>query len=80
MGNLKYNTNEPMYETETDLQRTNCGCQEMVREDGLGVWGQQMKAITYRIDKVLLPSTGSYIQHPEITIMEKNIKKNTVYI
>lgn len=33
-------------------RENNCGCQERVRgRMDLGVWGQQMKAITYRKDK-----------------------------
>ena len=28
-------------------------------------------------NKVLLYSTGNYIQYPVITVMEKNMKKNT---
>ena len=43
MWNLKYDTNERIYETETDSQikRTTCGYQGGVGQgrDGLGVWG-----------------------------------------
>ena len=41
MWNLNYDTNEPMYERETELQiqRTNCGCQERVREGWTGSLG-----------------------------------------
>ena len=43
MWNLKYDTNEPIYETETDSQtrRQTCGCQGgWVRgRDGVGGWG-----------------------------------------
>ena len=46
MWNLKYGTNEHIYNTETDsqTQRTDCGCQggEGKEWDGQGAWGCQM--------------------------------------
>ena len=44
MWNLKYDTNELIYETETDRHREQtCGCQgEGLGRDGVGGWGQQM--------------------------------------
>ena len=42
MWNPKYDTNEPIYETETDRHREQiCGFQggEGWERDGLGVWG-----------------------------------------
>ena len=43
MWNLKFNTNEPIYETETksETQKTDCGCQggEGVREGWTGSLG-----------------------------------------
>ena len=44
MWHLKYGTNEPIYETETDRHREQtCGCQgEGLGRDGVGGWGQQM--------------------------------------
>jgi len=44
MWNLRYDTNEPVYETETESQ-TCWG------RDGEGGWGWQMYAFVYRIDK-----------------------------
>ena len=40
MWNLKYDTNELIYETETDSQtlRTACSGQERIKKDRLGVW------------------------------------------
>ena len=41
MWNLKYDTNEVIYETETDSQREQtCGCQSRgwLGRDGMGVW------------------------------------------
>ena len=47
MWNLKYDTNEPVCETETDSQTQGadfCSCQEgQVGKDGLGVWDYQMQ-------------------------------------
>ena len=54
MWNLNYDTNEPIYRTETDseTQRTDCGCQgeEEKEWDGLGVWSQQIQTITFIMD------------------------------
>ena len=54
MWNLKYDTNELIYETETDsqTQRTYLWLprgREWGR-DGVGVWGEQMQTITYRME------------------------------
>ena len=72
--NLKYGTNEPIYlQTETDSQTYRMDLwlprRRWVGEEGLGVWGQQMQTIIYREwinNKVLLYSTGNYIQYPVI--------------
>lgn len=39
-----------------------------IGRDGLGVWAQQMQTLTCRMDKhrVLLFSTGNYVQYPEL--------------
>ena len=50
----KYDTNEHIYETETNSQtwktdlRLSRGCWG---RDELGVWGSQMQTIIYRMDK-----------------------------
>ena len=67
MWNLKYGTNELIYKTEKDSQtqkEQTCGCQggERWGRDRLGVWGQQMQAITYRMDE----QQGLTIQHREL--------------
>ena len=53
MWNLKYGTTESPYKTETDsqTQRTDLSCQGEGRWEGLGVWGQQMQTITFRLDE-----------------------------
>ena len=63
MWNLKYDTNKPIYKTETDSvlqiesREQTCGCQgrEGRKWDGWGVWGWQMQTITFRIDKQEFP-------------------------
>ena len=71
MWNLKYHTNEHIYETNSLRQREQtCGCQ------GGGCGGRmdweseisRCKLLTYivQINKVLLHSTGNYIQYPVI--------------
>ena len=55
MWSLKYNTNEHIYETETDSQTENrlvIATGEGARgRKGLGIWGWQMQTIMYRMDK-----------------------------
>ena len=51
MWNLKYDTNEHIYETEQ-----NCGCQAVQAGNRLGVWDSQMQTIIYRMDKKLDPT------------------------
>ena len=80
MWNMKYGTNEPIYKTaDSEMQRRLVVAKEGVgrERDGLGVWGWQMQTITFRIDK-----QGPTVQHNLLgkTIMEKNIKKECMYV
>ena len=64
MWNLKYDTNEPIYETETESGTQTGGCQgggdwERV---GVRVWDQQMQTMIYRMDK----QQGPTVQHREL--------------
>ena len=66
MWNLKYGTNKPIYKTEIDSQTQRAdlwlptgGGRE---RDGLGVWGWQIQAITFRMDK----PQGPNVQHREL--------------
>ena len=65
MRNLKCGTNELIYNIETDsqAQRTDFWLPQEEEEewDGQGVWGQQMKTITFRMDKQQDPT----VQHRE---------------
>ena len=54
MWDLKYDTNNLICETETDsqTQRTDMIIKgERVIWDELGIWGQQMQTIIYKMDK-----------------------------
>ena len=65
MLNLKYDTNELIYETDSQIQRTDLWLPEGrggVGGDGLGVSDQKMKTIMYRIDK----QQGPTRQHREL--------------
>ena len=52
MWKLKYNTNEPIYKTETDsqTQRTDLWLPRG-KGEGRGVVGEQMQTITFRMNK-----------------------------
>ena len=66
MWNLKYDTNEFIYETETDsqTQRTDLWLQEggAVGEGCIGIWGQQMHTSIYRMEK----QQGPTVEHREL--------------
>ena len=83
MQNLKYDTNELIWKTETDSPtlRTDLWVPRGREiEEGLGVWGEQRQTVLYRIkSKVLLDSMGNYLRCPVInhnTRKEKNMNKN----
>ena len=64
--NLKYDTNELIYKTETDsqIQKTNLWLPKGEGEgrDKLGVWDQQIQTTIYKIDK----QQGPTVQHGEL--------------
>ena len=67
MWNLKYDTNEHIYETKADsqIQRTYLWLpkwREGWGRDGLGVWDQQMQTTIYRMGK----QQGPTVQHREL--------------
>ena len=64
MWNLKYDTNNLIYETESQTQRTDVAAKRegKWRRDGLGVWDQQMQIIIYRTDE----QQGPTVQHREL--------------
>ena len=71
MRNLKYDTNEFIYETETDAQTQRPGSwlpRWVGGRDELGGWGQQIQAVIYRMDNQKGP-TG---QHEDLYSMPCN--------
>ena len=64
MWTLKYDTNELIYVTETDSERTDLWVPSG-EGDRLGVTGEQMQTRKYRTDThhVLLCSTGDYVHY-----------------
>ena len=66
MWNLKYDTNELIYETETDseTQKTNLWLPKGKGDgrDKLGVWDQQIYTVVNKIDK----QQGPTVQHREL--------------
>ena len=69
MLNLKHDTNELIYETETEswTQRTDLHLlrgRECWGRNGLEIWNQKMQAIVQRMDRQL----GSIVQHGELCL------------
>ena len=67
MWNLKYDTNELIYKTETnsiDMENrlTVAKMEKGWGRDGLGVWGQQMQTIIYLMGK----QQGPTVQYGEL--------------
>ena len=62
MWNLKYDTNEHIHETKTDLQRLPGGLGE-ARTGRLGLTVCRLFYIGWINNKVLLYTTGNYIQY-----------------
>ena len=87
MWNLKYDTNECIYETETDseIQRTDLwlprgreGGGGMDWEFGISRW--KLLYIGWINNKVLLYCTGNYIQYPVISHNGKEYEKVCIYV
>ena len=85
MWNLKYDTNEPIYKTEIDSQTE----QTVVAKGEGGGGGRDREFVVSRCqllhiewinNKVLLYSTGNYIQYSEINHNGKEYKKECIYM
>ena len=82
----KYDTNEPIYKTETDSQTENRFVFAKQRGSGGGVdyeFGISRCKLLYEAwinKKVLLYSTGIYIRYPVINHNGKEYKKECIYI
>ena len=85
MWNLKYDTNELIYKTETDsqTQRTDLWLPRGAGGGGVdwefGISRCKLLYIQW-INKVLLYSTGNYIQYPAINHNGKEYEKECIYI
>ena len=87
MWNLKYDTNELIYETEIDsqTQRTDLWLPSgRVYGGGMdwefGVSRCKLLYIEWVNNKVLLYSTGNYIQYPMINHNGKEYEKEYIYV
>ena len=87
MWNLKYNTNEPIYETETDsqIQRTDlwlprAGGSRGGKEWEFGISRCKLLYVEWINNKVLLYSTRNYIQYPVINHSGKEYEKEYIYV
>ena len=80
--NLKYDTNEPIYETETDSQTQRTDLWLPTGRVGEGMeweFGISRCKLLYKElinNKVLLYSTGNYIQYPVINHNGREYEKN----
>ena len=75
MWNLKYDINELIYKTEIDIQN-----QLVVAKGEGGICSYNLLSIEWVNNKVLLYSTGNYIQNPLANYHEKECEKEHVYI
>ena len=85
LWNLKYDTNEHIYETEIDsqIQRTDLWLPWLGwGRDELGVWDQQMQAIMYKMDKEQGPTEShrKLIKYLVINQNGKEYEKEYLYI
>ena len=87
MWNLKYDTNEPIYETEADsqTQRTDLWLPRGKGGEGgmeweFGVSRCKLLYIEWINNKVLLYSTGNYIQYPVINHNGKEYKRECMHV
>ena len=79
MWNLKYNTKQLVYETETDSQTYRRDL--WLPSEGNGWIGSlrfecKLLYIGWIDNKVLLYGVGNYVHHHYYSTMEKNMKKN----
>ena len=77
MWDLKYDTNELTYETETDSQTQRIDLwlprgKGVWGRDGLGVWDQQIQTVIQRMDK----QQGPTVQYRELYSISSVIKHN----
>ena len=71
MWNLKYDIDELIYKTETDIQN-----RPVVAKGEVGICSYNLLSIEWINNKVLLYSTGNYIQYPMINHNGKEDENN----
>ena len=82
MQNLKYDTNEPIYKTETDSETWKSRLVVAEGEEWTGslrVSRCKLLHLEWINSKVLLHSTGNYIQCPVINHTRKEYEKRMYY-
>ena len=75
MWNLKYDIDELIYKTETDIQN-----RPVVAKGEVGICSYNLLSIEWINNKVLLYSTGNYIQYPLVNYHEKEYEKEHVIL
>ena len=86
MWNLKYVTDELTHETKTDSHREQtCDCQSGRTHEGgedweFGISRYKLLDTEWVNNKVLLHSTGNYIQYPVINCNGKKYEEVYIYI
>ena len=82
MWNLKCDTNEPVYQTETGsyTHRKDLWCQGGVVDWEFGVSRCKLLYTEWINNKILLYSTGNYIQYPEINHNGREYEKECMCI
>ena len=79
MWNLKYGTNEPIYDTRTALWLPSGWRGRRIGWE-FGVGRCKLLHLEWINNKVLLYSTGNYIQYPVINHNGKEYKKECIYV
>ena len=84
MWNLNYDTNELIYKTDSQTERTDLWLLRWEGEGGMdwefGISRCKLLYIEWINNKVLLNSTGNYIQYPVINHNGKEYEKECVYM
>ena len=79
MWNLKYDTNESIYE-QKQIRRQTCGCGGEWIDCEFGISICKLLHIECINNKVLLYNTGNYIQYPVVNHDGKEYEKECIYM
>ena len=85
MWNIKYDTSDLVSMKQKHRQREQTGCQEVGwvgggMNQGFGVSRCKLVYIGWINNKVLLYSTGNYIQFPVVNFNGKEYEKGCIYV